>query len=247
MEVQDNGSGMDKEFIKERLFRPFDSTKGKSGMGIGVYETRDYIHKLGGDLEGLAPGHVREVERDLGFAALQDDDVGARLVAQVLHDAVVGGAAGVDLLVIGRDGSPGGAPKTLVGSTTDAVIRKVTKSTIVVPSGAPLSGPLVLGFDGSPGSRIAAKVEDVIGLYVDPPQHAVVLSIDEKSQIQALDRTQPGLPMKRGRLGTMTHDYKRNGTTTLFAAVELLQGKVVGQCYARHRHQEFLKFLKARK
>lgn len=91
----------------------------------------------------------------------------------------------------------------------------------------------------------AAKVEDVVGLYVDPPQHAVVLSIDEKSQIQALDRTQPGLPMKPGRLGTMTHDYKRYGTTTLFAALNVLDGTVIGQNQQRHRHQEFIQFLNA--
>jgi len=91
----------------------------------------------------------------------------------------------------------------------------------------------------------AEKVEDVVGLYVDPPEHAVVLSIDEKSQIQALDRTQPGLPMKRGRLGTMTHDYKRNGTTTLFAALNVLDGKVIGRNMQRHRHQEFIRFLNA--
>jgi hypothetical protein len=89
----------------------------------------------------------------------------------------------------------------------------------------------------------AAKIRDVIGLYVDPPAHAIVLSVDEKSQIQALDRTQPGLPMKRGRAGTMTHDYIRNGTTTLFAALNILDGTVVGQCMQRHRHQEFLRFL----
>jgi len=88
------------------------------------------------------------------------------------------------------------------------------------------------------------KLTDVVGLYLNPPSKALVLCIDEKSQIQALDRTQPGLPLKKGRCGTMTHDYKRNGTTTLFAALEVAHGKVVGQCYARHRHQEFLKFLK---
>ena len=91
----------------------------------------------------------------------------------------------------------------------------------------------------------ATKVRDIVGLYIDPPAHAVVLSIDEKSQIQALDRTQPGLPLKRGRAGTMTHDYKRNGTTTLFAALDVLDGKVVGRCMQRHRHQEFIRFLNA--
>jgi transposase len=89
----------------------------------------------------------------------------------------------------------------------------------------------------------AAKLRDVVGLYVDPPAHAVVLSVDEKSQIQALDRTQPGLPMKKGRAGTMTHDYKRNGTTTLFAALNVLDGTVIGRNMQRHRHQEFIRFL----
>jgi transposase len=91
--------------------------------------------------------------------------------------------------------------------------------------------------------KFLAKLTDVVGLYLNPPAKALVLCVDEKSQIQALDRTQPGLPIKKGRCGTLTHDYKRNGTTTLFAALEVAQGKVVGQCYARHRHQEFLKFL----
>jgi transposase len=98
-------------------------------------------------------------------------------------------------------------------------------------------------FKLSTDPKFAAKVQDVVGLYVDPPEHALVLSVDEKSQIQALDRTQPGLPMKRGRCGTMTHDYKRHGTTTLFAALNVLEGKVIGQCMARHRHQEFIRFL----
>src|ERR1700740_3231779 len=92
--------------------------------------------------------------------------------------------------------------------------------------------------------KFLEKMTDVVGLYLNPPQQAIVLCVDEKSQIQALDRTQPGLPMKKGRNGTMTHDYKRNGTTSLFAALELAQGKVVGECYQRHRHQEFLQFLR---
>jgi len=92
--------------------------------------------------------------------------------------------------------------------------------------------------------KFVEKLTDVVGLYLNPPEHTLVLCVDEKSQIQALDRTQPGLPLKKGRCGTMTHDYKRNGTTTLFAALELLEGKVIGQCYQRHRHQEFLRFLR---
>jgi len=88
------------------------------------------------------------------------------------------------------------------------------------------------------------KLTDVVGLYLNPPDKSLVLCVDEKSQIQALDRTQPGLPLKKGRCGTYTHDYVRHGTTTLFAALEILEGKVIGQCYPRHRHQEFLKFLR---
>ncbi len=103
---------------------------------------------------------------------------------------------------------------------------------------------LVKTFKLSNDPHFIEKLEDVIGLYMNPPEHALVFSIDEKSQIQALDRTQPGLPMKKGRAGTMTHDYKRNGTTTLFAALDVLKGEVIGQCMKRHRHQEFLAFLK---
>ena len=92
--------------------------------------------------------------------------------------------------------------------------------------------------------KFVEKLTDVVGVYLTPPQNAVVLCVDEKSQIQALDRTQPGLPLKKGRCGTMTHDYKRNGTTTLFAALQMVEGRVIGECYPRHRHQEFLRFLR---
>src|SRR4051794_33297065 len=92
--------------------------------------------------------------------------------------------------------------------------------------------------------KFLEKLTDVVGLYLNPPDQAIVLCVDEKSQIQALQRTQPGLPLKKGRCGTMTHDYKRNGTTTLFAALDLLAGKVIGDFHKRHRHQEFLRFLR---
>src|SRR5437016_8633893 len=92
--------------------------------------------------------------------------------------------------------------------------------------------------------RFLEKLTDVVGLYLNPPDQAIVLCVDEKSQIQALQRTQPGLPLKKGRCGTMTHDYKRHGTTTLFAALDVLKGKVIGDCHKRHRHQEFLSFLR---
>jgi transposase len=128
---------------------------------------------------------------------------------------------------------------------TMATARKVSKNTVnrlwqlhnLKPH---LSGTFKLSRD----PRFVEKLTDVVGLYLNPPERALVLCIDEKSQIQALDRTQPGLPLKKGRCGTMTHDYKRHGTTTLFAALSILDGKVVGQCQARHRHQEFLTFLR---
>jgi len=100
-------------------------------------------------------------------------------------------------------------------------------------------------FKRSNDPAFAEKVEDIVGLYMDPPMHTVVLSIDEKSQIQALDRTQPGLPLKPGKCGTMTHDYKRHGVTTLFAALNVQDGTVLGRCMAQHRHQEFVRFLNA--
>jgi transposase len=103
---------------------------------------------------------------------------------------------------------------------------------------------LVKTFKLSNDKRFEEKLVDVVGLYLNPPEQAVVLCMDEKSQIQALDRTQASLPIKKGRAGTMTHDYKRNGTTTLFAALDVLTGAVIGQCLPRHRHEEFLKFLR---
>lgn len=103
---------------------------------------------------------------------------------------------------------------------------------------------IVRGFKVSRDPKFAEKLEDIVALYLSPPEHALVLCCDEKSQVQALDRTQPGLPMKKGRAQTMTHDYKRNGTTTLFAALNVLDGKVIGQCQSRHTHAEWLKFLR---
>ena len=110
-------------------------------------------------------------------------------------------------------------------------------------AGAGLKPHLVRTFKVSNDPNFAAKVVDVVGLYMDPPEGALVLCVDEKSQIQALDRTQPGLPMKKGRAETMTHDYKRNGTTTLFAALDMKTGNVIGECLPRHRAKEFIRFL----
>jgi transposase len=138
--------------------------------------------------------------------------------------------------------APGGATHW----TGRAVARKVGISLRAVQriwAAHRLQPHRIRTFKRSGDPAFAEKVEDIVGLYMNPPGHAVVLSIDEKSQIQALDRTQPGLPLKPGKCGTITHDYKRNGTTTLFAALNVLEGKVVGRCMPQHRHQEFIKFL----
>src|ERR1700736_3945181 len=159
--------------------------------------------------------------------------------------------AGVDGLIKGRSKPPGRKP--LSAAMKLKVVEKTVKER---PANAThwsvrriwaepgLKPHLVRSFKISNDPDFVAKVEDIVGLYVDPPEKALVLSVDEKSQIQALDRTQPGLPLKKGRAGTMTHDYKRNGTTTLFAALDVAAGTVIGECLARHRANEFLSFLK---
>jgi len=120
---------------------------------------------------------------------------------------------------------------------SEATIRRIWKQHNLKPH-------LVKTFKISRDKHFVEKLYDVVGLYLNPPDKSLVLCVDEKSQIQALDRTQPGLPMKKGRCGTMTHDYKRNGTTTLFAALSMLDGTIIGDCLPRHRHQEFIRFLK---
>ena len=120
--------------------------------------------------------------------------------------------------------------------TSHAMVNRVWRANGLKPH-------LTQGFKLSNDKHFIEKLVDVVGLYLSPPEHALVLSCDEKSQIQAPDRTQPGLPLKKGRCGTMTHDYKRHGTTTLFAALEMAEGKLIGTCMPRHRHQEWIKFL----
>jgi transposase len=122
-------------------------------------------------------------------------------------------------------------------SISEASVRRIWRAHGLKPH-------LVKTFKLSRDPEFTEKMEDIVGLYLNPPEHAMVLCADEKSQIQALDRTQPGLPMRNGRGGTMTHDYKRNGTATLFAALDALQGQVISMCDDRHRHQEWLKFLR---
>jgi transposase len=120
--------------------------------------------------------------------------------------------------------------------TSHAMVNRVWRANNLKPH-------LTKTFKLSNDKRFIEKLVDVVGLYLNPPEHALVLCADEKSQIQALDRTQPGLPLKKGRCGTMTHDYKRNGTTTLFAALSVAEGRLIGTCMKRHRHQEWIKFL----
>ena len=120
---------------------------------------------------------------------------------------------------------------------SEATVRRIWHANGLKPH-------LVKTFKVSNDARFAEKLDTIVGLYLNPPEHAIVLCADEKSQIQALDRTQPGLPIKKGRRGTMTHDYKRNGTATLFAAMDALDGTVISMCDDRHRHQEWLKFLR---
>ena len=121
--------------------------------------------------------------------------------------------------------------------TTHSLVNRVWRSHGLKPH-------LIRTFKLSNDKRFEEKLQDVVGLYLDPPENAAVFSFDEKSRIQALDRTQPGLPMKRGRAGTMTHDYERHGTTSLFAALDMATGEVIGRTYRRHRHQEVLRFLR---
>jgi transposase len=174
--------------------------------------------------------------------------------------------AGVDGLLRDKTRKPGKPP------TPEAVVRRVVALTCGEPPGEAthwtgrtmakavglslrtvqriwtahkLQPHRIRTFKRSRDPEFIAKLADIVGLYLAPPRHAVVLSVDEKSQIQALDRTQPGLPLKPGKAGTMTHDYVRHGTTTLFAALNILDGTVLGRCMQRHRHQEFIRFLNA--
>ena len=129
--------------------------------------------------------------------------------------------------------------RTLAGhlDVSPSMVQRVWKANGLKPH-------RVKNFKVSNDKHFIEKMTDVVGLYLNPPEHALVLCVDEKTSIQALDRTQPGLPIKKGRCGTMTHDYKRNGTTTLFAALELSEGRLIGTCMKKHRHQEWLKFLR---
>ncbi|MDH4154266.1 MAG: IS630 family transposase [Nitrospira sp.] len=189
---------------------------GTSRQTVGLWRQRFVAHRLAG------------IERDAPRGGRPPQDRQA-LKAQILHATTQT------------------APPAATHWSTRTLARQLrTNPTLVqrVWQAHGLKPHLVRSFKLSRDPHFQDKVEDVVGLYLNPPAHALVLSVDEKSQIQALDRTQPGLPMKKGRCGTMTHDYKRNGTTTLFAALSMLDGTVIGDCMPRHRHQEFIRFLK---
>jgi transposase len=201
-------------------------------------------------------------------AGLQDQQIASELgitpekAARWRNRYVDGG-----IQALGKDASRPGRPRTITDAQVAEVIQKTTQekpanathwSTRTMAAAAGLSEAsvrriwhanglkphLVKTFKISHDARFAEKLNAIVGLYLNPPEHAIVLCADEKSQIQALDRTQPGLPIKKGRCGTMTHDYKRNGTATLFAAMNTLDGTVISMCDDRHRHQEWLKFLR---
>jgi transposase len=174
--------------------------------------------------------------RDEGAAGLWRDKTRPSRIppldAEVVNRVIALTLAGPPLTVSHWTGS---AMATAVGISVSSV-QRIWRAHGLQPH-------RVRRFKLSNDPQFASKLREIVGLYADPPDHAIVMTVDEKSQIQALDRTQPGLPMKKGRAGTMTHDYKRHGTTTLFAALNVLEGKVIGQCMKRHRHQEFIRFL----
>ena len=215
---------------------------------------------------------ARSVERAriilLAASGMQDKQIGANVrimpetAARWRNRFLDGGLAALD-----KDAPRPGRPSTITPAAVQDVVRKTTQekpsnathwSTRSMAQAVGLSEKTIRRiwhkhglkphlsrtFKVSNDPQFAEKVETVIGLYLNPPEHAIVLCVDEKSQIQALDRTQPGLPLKKGRCGTMTHDYKRNGTATLFAALNTLDGTVISMCDDRHRHQEWLKFLR---
>lgn len=170
-------------------------------------------------------GCVWEVAPGRGRKAVHGQAKAAQIIQTTLHQKPAG--------------------STHWSTRTLAALAQVSKSTVQrIWDEQHLQPHRQKSFKLSCDPKFLEKLTDVVGGYLTPPQNAVVLCVDEKSQIQALDRTQPGLPLKPGRCGTFTHDYKRHGTTTLFAALEMVEGRVIGECYPRHRHQEFLKFLR---
>jgi len=181
-------------------------------------------------------GRWRDRYADLGLAGIEKDAPRCgrkRRIGQAQREAVVR-----KTLKETPEGQTHWSRSTMSSATglSESTVGRIWKENGLKPH-------LVETFKLSNDPKFVEKLNDIVGLYLSPPEHAIVLCCDEKSQVQALDRTQPGLPMKRGRCGTMTHDYKRNGTTTLFAAMDIRDGTVISRCLPRHRHQEWLQFL----
>lgn len=198
-------------------------------------ENREIAQRLGTDRESV--GRWRTRFATLGLAGLEKDAPRSGRKPSIPRSTV---EEIMRLTTTGR-------PKNATHWSTRSMARESGVSAKTVHriwQSNELKPHLSRTFKVSNDPKFLEKLTDVVGLYLDPPEHALVLCADEKSQIQALDRTQPGLPIKKGRCGTRTHDYKRNGTTTLFAAMELLSGTVISECMPRHRHQEWIKFLR---
>ena len=193
---------------------------------------------------------ARELDTDVNTVGRWRKRFAARGVEGIVKDAPRGGRKPIKrarlaprIIKMTTSEKPAGA--THWSTRTLAKALKTDKSMVQrVWAAGGLKPHRVRTFKVSNDSRFAEKLVDIVGLYLNPPENALVLCADEKSQIQALDRTQPSLPMYPGRCATLTHDYKRNGTTTLFAAIEMAQGRLIGTCMSRHRHQEWIKFLK---
>lgn len=191
-------------------------TLGLSRRMVGVWRRRFFEGRAGSLLKDAPRGGRKPAKRE---------NVAALIVETTLH--------------VKPEHATHWSTRTLARKlgTTPSMVQRVWKANGLKPH-------RVKTFKLSNDKQFVEKMQDIVGLYLNPPEHALVLCCDEKSQIQALDRTQPGLPIKKGRCATMTHDYKRNGTTTLFAALELAEGRLIASCMQRHRHQEWLKFLK---
>jgi len=198
-------------------------------------ENRDIATSLGIARGTAGKWRTRFAERDL--PGIEQDAYRSGRPPRISHTAVA--------RIVGK--TTGGTPEAeshWSRATMSKVVGVSESSVGRIWRKHGLKPHLFRSFKLSRDPNFVEKLEDIVGLYLNPPENAIVLAVDEKSQIQALDRTQPGLPIKRGRLGTMTHDYKRNGTATLFAALNVLSGKVISACMPRHRHREWLKFLR---
>ena len=200
-----------------------------AGEGAGVLETAQRLEISRGQViawrKRFAEGSIAAISADLPRSGRKPRIDAAEIVRMTTQEKPEGATHWSTRKLAARLG------------VSDTTVHKVWRANGLKPH-------LVKTFKVSRDPKFVEKLEDIVGLYMSPPEHAIVLCCDEKSQVQALDRTQPGLPLKKGRSGTMTHDYKRHGTTTLFAAMNTLDGSVISRCAQRHRHTEWLDFLR---